>query len=363
MFKYIAIVALVLLVIIIINLPVFGGSIKGKRLERIKKSPNYKDGVFQNLSYTPSVAEGFTMRQVIWDFITDKTPNKVPDHAIPSIKTNLKNQPLDENFLVWMGHSSYYFQIDGQRFLVDPVFSGNASPIPGTTKAFAGTDIYNTDDFPEIDYLIISHDHYDHLDYKTIQNLKPKIKKVICGLGVGAHFERWGFEENQIIELDWYEKSGLNKNITITSTPARHFSGRLFKRNTTLWSSYVLQTATKKIFIGGDSGYDSHIKKIGEKFGPFDWAILENGQYNEKWRYIHTLPEEFGKVVEDLGTTNVLPVHSGKFSLAQHAWDEPLKKLKAYSNGKNFRLCTPMIGEKMSLDNKEQKFSKWWKSE
>jgi len=362
MFKYFAVAGIIILILLIANHPVFGGTIKGKRLERIKKSPNYKDGFFQNLSITPSLAEGFTMRQVLWEFLTDKTPNKVPDHKIPSTKTDLKNQKLNDNFLVWMGHSSYYFQLSRKRFLVDPVLSGSASPIPGTTKAFAGTDIYTTDDFPEIDFLIISHDHYDHLDYKTIKELKPKIKTVICGLGVGAHFERWGFDENQIIELDWHDNRNLADGFKITSTPARHFSGRLFKRNTTLWSSFVLESPDKKIFIGGDSGYDSHFKKIGETFGPFDWAILENGQYNEKWKYIHTLPEEFGKVVADLNAKNIFPVHSGKFALAQHAWNEPLEKVKQNSLGKNFRLCIPMIGEKMSLDDESQTFTEWWKN-
>ncbi|WP_313099993.1 MBL fold metallo-hydrolase [Epilithonimonas sp.] len=361
MFKYFAVAGIIILILIMANHPIFGGTIKGKRLERIKKSPNYKDGVFQNLSLTPSLAEGFTMRQVLWEFITDKTENKKPKNLIPTHKTDLKNQSITDNFLVWMGHSSYYFQLSGKRFLVDPVFSGNASPIPGTTKAFAGTDIYSAEDFPEIDFLIISHDHYDHLDYKTIKELKPKIKTVICGLGVGAHFERWGFDENQIIELDWYDSRNLVNIFKITSTPARHFSGRLFKRNTTLWSSFVLETPSKKIFLGGDSGYDFHFKQIGEKFGPFDWAILENGQYNEKWKYIHTLPDEFGTVVNDLNAKNIFPVHSVKFALAQHAWNEPLEKVKQNSLGKNFRLCTPMIGEKMSLDDESQTFSEWWK--
>lgn len=242
-----------------------------------------------------------------------------------------------------MGHSSYYFQLDKKRFLVDPVFSGNASPIPGTTKAFAGSDIYNADDFPPIDFLIISHDHYDHLDYKTIKELKPKINKVICGLGVGAHFERWGFDEDQIIELDWYDETELAKDFRIISTPARHFSGRRFRRNNTLWSSYVLESPGKRIFIGGDSGYDVHFKEIGEKYGPFDWAILENGQYNEKWRYIHTLPNEFVKVAEDLNVKNVLPVHSGKFALAQHPWTEPLQKYVITALRKSSIFTRPLL--------------------
>lgn len=359
---FIYLILLFVLVIYLYNLPVFGGELTGKRLVRMKQSPNYKDGTFQNLSFTPSLAEGFTMRKVLWEFLTDKTENKIPKVHLPTQKINLRDQPITDNFLVWMGHSSYYFQIDGKRFLVDPVFSGNASPIPGTTKAFAGTDIYAPEDFPEIDFLVISHDHYDHLDFKTVKSLKPKINKVICGLGVGSHFEKWGFDEEKIIELDWYEDENLCNGFKITSTPARHFSGRRFKRNNTLWSSYVLETPSKKIFLGGDSGYDFHFKEIGEKFGPFDWAILENGQYNEKWRYIHTLPEEFIKVAEDLNVKNVLPVHSGKFSLAQHAWNEPLTKVFENSRGKNFKISTPIIGSKLSLDDDSQTFTEWWKS-
>ncbi len=343
-------------------LPVFGGEMSGKRLVRMKQSPHYKNGKFQNLSFTPSIAEGFTMRGVLWDFITDRTENKSPKSPIPTKKTNLKERAKNENFLVWMGHSSYYFQVDGQRFLVDPVFSGNASPVPGTTRAFAGTDIYQADDFLEIDYLIISHDHYDHLDYKTVKSLQPKIKNVICGLGVGSHFEKWGFEEDQIIELDWYDDAEFAAGFRITSTPARHFSGRRFHRNNTLWSSYVLETPSKKLFIGGDSGYDFHFKEIGNQFGPFDWAFLENGQYNEKWHNIHTLPEEFTAEVEALKAKNVLPVHSSKFLLAQHAWNEPLQKIHDYSIGKTFRIATPIIGEKLNLDDDNQTFSEWWKS-
>lgn len=359
---FIFLILLFVLAIYLYNLPVFGGEFSGKRLVRMKQSPNYKNGTFQNLSFTPSLAEGFTMRKVLWEFLTDKTENKKPKSVLPTEKIDLKNQPITDNFLVWMGHSSYYFQMDGKRFLVDPVFSGNASPIPGTTKAFMGTDIYSAEDFPEIDFLIISHDHYDHLDFKTVKSLRPKIDQVICGLGVGSHFEKWGFDEDQIIELDWYEDEEISKGFQITSTPARHFSGRRFKRNNTLWSSYVLQTPTQKIFLGGDSGYDFHFKEIGERFGPFDWAILENGQYNEKWRYIHTLPEEFSQVAEDLNVKNVLPVHSGKFALAQHAWNEPLEKVFENSRGKSFKISTPTLGSKLDLKDENQSFTEWWKS-
>lgn len=361
-FIFILIFAVAVTVFLFMKQPIFGAEAKGNRLERIKKSPHFKNERFQNLEVTPNFGEGYNMPKVMWDFFTVKTPNKAPKKSLITTKTDLKLQDSKQDFLVWMGHSSYYFQLEGQKFLVDPVFSGNASPIYGTTKAFDGADIYDSNDFPELDYLVITHDHYDHLDYKTIKSLKSKIKKIICPLGVGAHLEHWGFSEDQLIELDWYENATLENGISITSTPARHFSGRGFKRNITLWSSYVLKTEYQTIFIGGDSGYGQHFKTIGDQYGPFDWAILENGQYNERWHYIHTLPEETVKVIEDLGAKNVLPVHSSKFSLAMHPWAEPLDKIVENSIGKDFNIYTPMIGEKLLLNNTFQTFKEWWKA-
>ncbi|WP_300670252.1 MBL fold metallo-hydrolase [Soonwooa sp.] len=361
-FIIIVAIAIAILVFLFMQQPVFGSKARGLRLERIKKSANFRNGKFQNLEHTPNFGEGYSMHKVMWDFLTQKVPNKIPTTLIPTKKTDLQSLKNEEEFLIWMGHSSYYFQVDETKFLVDPVFSGNASPIAGTTKAFKGSDIYQSDDFPEIDYLIISHDHYDHLDFKTLKSLKSKIKKVICGLGVGSHLERWGFDEEQLIELDWYEDAVLEKNIHITSTPARHFSGRGLKRNVSLWSSFVLKSSHHNIFVGGDSGYGKHFKTIGEKFGPFDWAILENGQYNERWHYIHTLPHEMQHVIEDLGAENVIPVHSSKFALAMHSWKEPLEKITENSQGKSFKVFTPMIGEKVDLNNKNQEFGTWWDS-
>src|SRR5690606_27560265 len=153
--------------------------------------------------------------------------------------TDLINLPKDQNALVWFGHSSYFIQIDGKRILVDPVFSGNASPLPGTMKSFKGSDIYTVDDIPQIDYLFITHDHWDHLDYETILALKPKLNKIVCGLGVGSHLRYWGFG-NEIFETDWFDKTQLDDGFNIITTPARHFSGRTFKRNQSLWVSFVL---------------------------------------------------------------------------------------------------------------------------
>jgi L-ascorbate metabolism protein UlaG (beta-lactamase superfamily) len=228
-------------------------------------------------------------------------------------------------------------------------------------KAFAGTDIYKAGDVPEIDYLFITHDHYDHLDYKTILQLKPKVRKVICPLGVGEHLQYWGYKGLDIIETDWYEAVGLAGGLKVKALPARHFSGRGFKRNNTLWCSFLLQTPSMKIFLGGDSGYDSHYREIGSKYGPVDIAIMENGQYNAAWRYIHHLPEDLIKAIQDLKAKKVLPVHSGKFSLSNHAWDEPLETLSQLIKQTDTRLLTPMIGQVVELNEENQQFSYWWR--
>jgi len=350
---------LVATVYLFMQQPQFGKIPSGERLERIKKSPNYKDGAFQNLNHTPDLTEGATFLSVMKEFLFSKNEAKKPNQLVPSTKTDLLHLNPIEDVIVWFGHSSYFMQIDGKRILVDPVLSGSASPISFTTKAFKGTDMYSPDDFPEIDYLFISHDHWDHLDYKTIMKLKPKIKKIICGLGTGAHFEHWGFDTDMIIEQDWNETIVLDNGFKVHTVSARHFSGRGFTRNKALWMSYVLQTPTAKIFIGGDSGYDNHFGDIGNEFGPFDLAILENGQYDKSWKYIHMMPHEVIEAVKDLKAKTLFPVHSGKFVLANHDWNEPLTKIAALAEGNDFSLMTPQIGEKTDL-KQSVKFNNWW---
>lgn len=357
---HIIIGALVVTTFFYMQQPQFGKAPKGKRLELLQKSPNYKNGKFQNIHFTPSLTEGYSMTSVLWNFIFTKFPRTTPIDNIPSIKTDLKNLPITENVLVWFGHSSYFIQLNGKRFLIDPVFSGNASPIPNSNKSFKGTDIYSADDMPEIDYLLITHDHYDHLDYKTIVKLKRKVTTVICGLGVASHFEKWGYQSSQIIEKDWQNSFALNNNLTVHTLPARHFSGRGFVRNNTLWCSYLLQTSTLKIYIGGDSGYDIHFADIGNKFGAIDIAILENGQYNEAWRYIHMHPNEVLQAAQDLKAKRLFPVHSSKFAIANHAWDEPLVKIAELNKSYNLPLVTPVIGEVVILNDTTKQFKQWW---
>lgn len=343
------------------QLPKFGKAPSGDRLSAIKNSPNFKDGQFQNLEFTPSLTEGYSMFGVLLDMLFKAHPNRVPQNNIPSVKTDLLTLPKTENVLVWLGHSSYFMQINGQKFLVDPVLSTNASPVPGTTKSFKGTNVYQAEDFPAIDFLVITHDHYDHLDYPTILALKNKVDKVICPLGVGEHFEYWGYGADKLIEKDWNQHVQLTDEISINTVPARHFSGRKLKRNNTLWTAYVLQTPTQKIFIGGDSGYGTHFKTIGNKFGPIDLAILENGQYNEAWQAIHTLPHETLQAARDLQAKRILPVHNSKFALAMHKWYTPLTDLDSLNNN-DFKIATPLIGQPVFLDNSDQVFKKWWQN-
>jgi len=339
----------------------FGIAPSGVRLELIKQSPNFKKGKFQNVHFTPMMTEGYSMTEATYDFLLKKFPRQKPTDTIPSIKTNLLTLPKESDVLVWFGHSSYFMQIDGKRFLIDPVFSGNASPIPNSHKSFIGADIYTAADMPDIDYLLITHDHYDHLDYETVLALKDKIKTVICGLGVGSHFDRWGFDTSKIVEKDWNESFTSDDGIAIHTASARHFSGRGFARNNTLWLSFILQTSNLKIYIGGDGGYDTHFAEIGEKFGGFDLAILDNGQHNVAWQAIHMMPDEVLKAAQDLKAKRLFPGHSSKFVLAQHPCDEPLIKITELNSTILIPLVTPMIGEQVNLNDEKQAFREWWK--
>lgn len=340
------------------SLKIYGKLPSGERLKRISASANYRKGAFQNLSITNAMAEDANFFKVMKEFIR-KPKNVIPASEIPHIKTDLQKLG-DGPLLVWFGHSSYLLKVEKKTILVDPVFSGNAAPLSFMVKAFKGSNVFNAEDFPEIDLLIITHDHYDHLDYKTIVKLKSKVKQVCCTLGVGSHLEHWGLKKNIIEELDWWEEWEY-RNIQITSVPGRHFSGRGVKRGQSLWGGFVLKLEDYNLFLGGDSGYDTHFKMIGEKFGPFDLAILEAGQYNKSWPHIHMVPEETVEAAIDLQAKKLLPVHWAKFSLAMHPWDEPIKRIVAKAQELNMDLVTPLIGETVMLDNINP-FTAWWKN-
>lgn len=343
------VVALAVGVILFLNQPSFGRLPRGERLERIRRSPNYKDGEFKNLQPTELMTDNKSRWQTLMDFLFADRGNLAPDAPIKAIKTDLKHLPSDENLIVWFGHSSYLLQVDGKRILVDPVFHA-ASPVPFLIKPFKGTDIYSPQDMPDrIDILVISHDHWDHLDYQTVVALKGQVGKVVCPLGIGEHFERWGYSKNQLVELDWMEDAKLGDQFTIHCLPARHFSGRGLKSNQSLWASFLLKGPSLSIFIGGDSGYGQHFRQIAKLHPTIDWAILENGQYNERWKYIHTMPQLLGQAAKDLNARNIITVHHSKFALARHPWDEPLHNEKRLQADTSLHVAIPAIGEKLIL--------------
>lgn len=348
---------LVVSVIVFINQPSFGRIPRGERLERIKQSPNYRDGEFKNLHETILMTSNRGRLEGIWEFLFRKSEGLQPDHPIKVMKTDLRKIKPDREVLIWFGHSSYLIQTGGKKFLIDPVFC-MASPVSFVNKPFEGTDVYQPEDMPEaIDYLVISHDHWDHLDYNTIKKLKKRIGKVICPLGVGEHFEYWGFDKEQIIELDWYEDADLESGFMVHCLPARHFSGRGLSANQTLWASFLLEAPAQKIFIGGDGGYDTHFAEIGERFPDIDLAILENGQYNEEWKLIHLMPQFMAQAARDLNAKRFLTVHHSKYALAKHRWDEPLKNAEDMRDKDSLEVLIPDIGEVVEINKKAPKIN------
>ncbi len=337
---------------------IFGKNPAGKRLERILRAENYRNGAFHNIQHTDVMLKGVSMLKVMKDFI-NKPKHTVPAKSIPSIKNDLRLLNGDQAQLVWFGHSSYLIRSGGFTILVDPVFSGNASPFSFFAKAFEGSNIYSVDDMPEIDLLLLTHDHYDHLDYATVIKLDKKVKKILTSLGVAQHLEYWNIHPEKITELNWWEDYRISDTVKLTATPARHFSGRGTKRGKTLWSSFVLELNGTKIFAGGDSGYDESFRLIGEKFGPFDLAILENGQYNENWPHIHMMPEEVVLAARDLNASSLLPVHWGKFSLSLHPWNEPAKRVFKAATASGLHIIMPRIGEVVTLPDNNH-WPEWW---
>lgn len=328
------------------------------RLQRIQQSPNFRNDVFQNEEPTEVMLKG-KFFSTLNEFV-HKPKTVVPSHPLPAVKTDLKNLQDDEPVIVWFGHSSYFISYRGFTILADPLLQSHASPVSLFGKPFPGTDIYSPDDLPQIDLLILTHDHYDHLSFSTVKTLQNRLKNICTSLGVGAILESWGIPADKITELDWNETFTVNNDIQLTAQTARHFSGRTLRRNKTLWSSFILQLFDYRIFIGGDSGYGKHFKTIGQQHGPFDLAFLECGQYGKNWPLIHMQPEETAQAAVDIKAKVLLPVHWAKFNLAMHPWNEPVERLLASTLAQQLTIATPKIGEPFWV-GKTVPQQNWWK--
>lgn len=344
--------------------PSFGGDISKEKQKEYEKSRNYKDGKFVNQKDVPKdLSFGETVK-LAYAFFTTKVPNGRP-------KQNLEVEKLDSldvadykgsSRLIWYGHSAFLLQMDGKNILIDPMFGEVAAPHP-----LLGENRFNREmplaieQLPKIDAVLISHDHYDHLDYKSIIKLKNKVEIFYVPLGVGVHLEKWGIKKESVVELDWWQEVNY-KGLQFACTPAQHFSGRKFGGNqTTLWSSWVIISATDRLFFSGDSGYGNHFKEIGKKYGPFDFAMMECGQYNTRWPDIHMFPEETAQAGLDVNAKAVMPIHWGAFKLALHSWIDPIERVTQKADELGLQLVAPQIGEVISLNKLDQRVSdKWW---
>lgn len=331
-----------------LNTPQFGRKPSPERLARLLASPNWKDGVFRNyepfVSPPPQIGKPKNRLKLWWDFLMADKSHLAPKSPLPTVKTDLKALDPARDLAVWLGHSSIYMQLGGKRILIDPVFSDYASPVWFINRAFDGTNIYTAEDFPEIDILAITHDHWDHLDYPSICALLPKVRRAVCPLGVGEYLEQWGMAPDAISEGDWFDCFDLDP-LYIFITPSRHFSGRLTRRNQTLWGGFVFFSPSRRIFVSGDGGFGRHFQHIADMYGPFDFAFLENGQYNVRWPSVHTHPHETVQVADIIGTRFVIPVHNSKFTLSDHSWNVPMSELSRQSADHPWRLLTPRIGD------------------
>lgn len=337
---------IVIAITLFLNLsPQFGASKKAKRTTKILNSPNYYDGTFENKEKTVVMTE-FKL-STFFEFFTDG--DKVPDIPIPvqSINPEQINGLADSlTRVTWFGHSTVLIETSGKTIFIDPMFGEVPAPIPWFgSKRFNPKLPLDIESLPFIDVVLISHDHYDHLDYGSIIKLKEKVGKFYAPLGVGAHLISWGINPDNVIEMDWWETESFEE-LTFVSTPARHFSGRgLFDRGSTLWCSWVIQSEYMNIFFSGDGGYGEHFKEIGDKYGPFDFTMLECGQYNEQWAQIHMLPKQIPQAQIDLRGKLMMPIHWGAFKLALHRWNEPVELLLKETTKLGMDVATPEIGE------------------
>lgn len=324
----------------------------------LEGSVNYRQHQFLNISETPLMEKGVTVPKIFYDYLNRPAGSR-PVQPLPSVRTDLHSLYSEKPVIVWFGHSSYLVHCRGINILVDPVFSGHASPIPWMVRAFPGSNVYSVADMPDIDILLITHNHYDHLDKRTLSQLLPKIKVCYAPLGAGRDIPFSHRYDVPITEMDWWESIEPLDQLRLTATPARHFSGRGLKRGGSLWTSYVLNIYGYTIFTGGDSGYDVHFKEIGEKYGPFDIALLECGQYNKAWPYIHMFPEQTLQAGKDLQAKALMPVHWAKFTLANHPWREPIERLVQAGRGSGMPLVTPRIGEPVVI-GEHYPDHPWW---
>ncbi|MEN0003403.1 MAG: MBL fold metallo-hydrolase [Bacteroidota bacterium] len=342
----------------------FGGKVTKELATQYAQSPNWRDGSFQNLEPTSLAGNLLDLPRIIYKQLSYRN-GREPQQPLPVAPFDATAFLADteKSKFIWYGHSALLLRMQGKTLLVDPMLGPDTTPIaPIPTKRFSENVLSVINDFPEIDVLLLTHDHYDHLDYASIQQLKAKTRHYFVAMGVKRHLVSWGIEAALITEFDWWQAKSL-ENIHITFTPTRHFSGRgLTDRLKTLWGGWVFETPNEKIWFSGDGGYGQHFQEIGQRLGPFDFGFMECGQYNDDWHPIHLFPAEAVQAALDAGAKKAMPVHWAGFALSyQHTWHEPPEVFVQSAQEKQLDYALPPLGQVFSVEDVLQE--QWWRGD
>lgn len=358
---------LMLLVVLGITLfvmlhPVFGGRSGRSDKQQYSTLSNYTDGKFRNSSPVQMHMNLSTFGSFIRDAWSGREERR-PRQQLPLAQLDNVRIRGEEPTLTWFGHSSFLLSIEGKLILIDPMFGRVASPVSfAGSKRYSGNLLAMVDALPDIDAVLITHDHYDHLDYSSIRRLRHKVREFFVPLGVGAHLQRWGVETSNIRELNWWEEAEW-EGMTLASVPARHFSGRgLTNRDTTLWMGWVVLSRDLRLYFSGDGGYGPHFREIGKAYGPFDFTFIEGGQYDRRWPDVHMMPEQSVQAHLDVQGDRMMLTHWGAFTLAYHSWTDPVERASQEAEKKGVRLLTPRVGETIPLGRESlPAASSWWR--
>ncbi|WP_134699585.1 MBL fold metallo-hydrolase [Ammoniphilus sp. YIM 78166] len=360
-YLFVLLIVLVVAILWFVNLhPVFGGNPSNEQKELYSRFNNNSKGKFVNLVPTEmnlSVSDYYSMMKE--NLLGGKDRN--PAGQIPVTAIDWNEISSGEDSLTWFGHSAFLLSVDNKKLLVDPMLGPIASPVSFIgSKRYSEDLLHIIDEMPPIDAVFITHDHYDHLDYLSIQKLKSKVGQFFVPHGVSAHLIRWGVEQEKIIELNWWDETKF-QGLTIALTPSKHFSGRgMFNRDTTLWGGWVILGQQTRFYISGDGGYDGHFKEIGSIYGPFDITLMEGGQYDDRWSWVHMTPEEAVQAHLDVNGKNMMLVHWGAFTLAFHGWTDPIQRALIEAQNRAVNLIVPQIGETVPLNRDFAPVSPWW---
>jgi L-ascorbate metabolism protein UlaG (beta-lactamase superfamily) len=335
-----------------------GAAPKGARAERVRRSPQFRDGAFHN-THSSHVVPAGDMPELALRFIRSRERRK-PVTPIPLVST-ARYESAEGLHITWYGHASALVEIEGSRVLFDPVWSDRVSPSAQVGPKRLHPVPIPLERLPQLDAIVISHDHYDHLDLPTVQTLlRTQTAPFLVPLGIGAHLERWQVPAERIVELDWEESAEVGA-LRLTATEAQHFSGRGFSRDGTLWASWVVAGPNRRVFYTGDTGYFDGFVGIGEKYGPFDAALVQIGAYDPMWPDIHMTPEEGVATHLDVQAHVLIPVHWATFTLALHSWSEPVDRLWAEAKAQGVTLAVPRPGERVDVDDPPI-VDGWWQA-